>query len=171
MVTTFVVRERWEAFSDSVAAVAGVAFLMSMVGLFTGRVSGIVAGVLILILGGFLFGRKVLRIEVVDDGTIEFVRLIGVTRVPVREIHDIEGRRILDEYSSNVRWEMRVRYRQGDITVPFFWNAREFVEAVHALDPKVRAVGEWPGVGPGPGAVPSHGNADTDQNPIHELQP
>jgi hypothetical protein len=86
--------------------------------------------------------RQIHTIRVGSDGTIEFERLLGSTRVRFGDISVLEGFR-KNEYDGMV-WKMRVRYRSGSVTVPFFDGAPEFISVVRALDPRVRVQGEWP---------------------------
>jgi hypothetical protein len=86
--------------------------------------------------------RSVHTIRVGSDGSIHFVRLLGTTRLFLRDISVLEGFR-KNEYEGMV-WKMRVRYGQSTITVPVFDGAPEFILLVRTLAPSVHVQGEWP---------------------------
>ncbi len=90
--------------------------------------------------------RNVHTIRLERNGRVRFERLVSTIEVNVRDIAVLEGFR-KNEYDGTV-WKMRVRYRGGTVTLPFFVGAEEFALAVRALEPRVSIQGEWPTLDP-----------------------
>lgn len=98
------------------------------------------------ILGALFVLRSVHTIRVERNGKVHFERLLSTICVNVRDIAVLEGFR-KQEYDDMV-WNMRVHYRGGEVTLPFFVGAEEFAASVRALEPRVRVRGEWPTLDP-----------------------
>lgn len=101
------------------------------------------AGIVVAIVFGM---RSVHTIRLERNGRIRFERLLGTLQVNARDIAVLEGFR-QREYDDMV-WKMRVRYRGGTVTLPFFEGAERFALAVRALEPRVYIQGEWPTLDP-----------------------
>lgn len=92
--------------------------------------------------------RQVNSIRLCDDGTIEFKRNLGTTRISVRDITGLTGIRKVRDYGQ-VEWSMWVWHHGDRITVPYFYRAWEFIDDVRAMNPYVPVHGEWPMLYPG----------------------
>lgn len=77
------------------------------------------------------------------DGSVEFVRALGRTRVAAREIRAIERMLARVETVGEDTRELRVRHAGGAIRVPFFPRADEFIADVRAMNPRVVVEGRW----------------------------
>lgn len=91
--------------------------------------------------------REVRRIRIAPDGFVQFVRVMGTTRIPVHCIRRFEGR-LKTDYDGNKQWYLRVRYSGGHlgrrIDLPRFHGLSDFVAAVQILHPDVDIAGLWP---------------------------
>lgn len=108
----------------------------------------ILFGVFLVIIPLYQTLRRVNAIRLRDDGTIEFERILGTTRINVRDITGLTGVREDRDYG-RVEWSMWVWQRAERTTVPYFEQAWDFIDDVRALNPDIPVHGEWPMPYPG----------------------
>jgi hypothetical protein len=97
-------------------------------------------------IGVIAASRQVHTIRVYNDGLIEFVRLLGTTRVSVSDIVMLEGFR-KNEYDGPV-WKMRVTTWHTHLTVSDFPDVPTLLARICTIRPEINVRGEWPTLNP-----------------------
>jgi len=87
--------------------------------------------------------RVVYQVRVAWDGTIDFVRGVGTTRISARDVRELEGT-LARDYDGNETWGFRVRTSRGTFRFGQFRNATAFVDQIRAHHSGVAIDGVWP---------------------------